>query len=292
MKCVCPICNSEYENIVTACQVCGFFDKFGINRIFINSEEAELWQNTVVEPYRMKRQFERMGGAFGKQSHELYNIRKQLKEVALWREQAQLRMDRLENMLEEALSAQKPPEAPQPLVLQSIPKAGDIIQFGGLGWRVLTITAGNRVLVISDKILEKQAYHDTLEVRSGVERQITWEKSSLRKYLNKDFLQNFSRVDQSRILITRNATDGSNDTNDYVFLLSLDEARSMLKNNSDRIAQYNSDMSSATSWWWLRSPGRGHHRATLVYGDGHIYVRGSDVSDNGGGVRPAIWINL
>jgi predicted heme/steroid binding protein len=45
-------------------------------------------------------------------------------------------------------------------------------------------------------------------------------------------------------------------------------------------------------WWWLRSPGgdRGH-AAYVSYGGG-VYDIGSSVSNDGGGVRPALFLNL
>lgn len=45
---ICPVCKTEcFENIV--CSVCGFSD---INRIFINRDEANHWEETVLIPYK------------------------------------------------------------------------------------------------------------------------------------------------------------------------------------------------------------------------------------------------
>ncbi|MCL2234991.1 MAG: DUF6273 domain-containing protein [Defluviitaleaceae bacterium] len=288
MKCVCPICNEKYENVVNACQQCGFFDKYGINRIFINSEDAEIWNNTVVEPYRMKRQFDRMGSVYGKQSKQIYDIRMELKEALLWREQAEKRIDKLEKIIAELTAPPKQPEAPLPPLFEKTPKVGDIVEFGRFDWRVLMLVKGNRALLISNQILEKRAYHGDFEATTRAERSITWEKSALRQYLNGRFLEGFDKKERSRIVATRNVTAGSEDTNDYVFLLSLEEARTTIKGNPDRSADYEGKPST----WWLRSPGRDQNRAIMVYGDGHIYVRGTNVKDNDGGVRPVLWINL
>ncbi|MCL2855349.1 MAG: DUF6273 domain-containing protein [Defluviitaleaceae bacterium] len=239
----------------------------------------------------MKRQFDRLGNIYGKQSQKLYAVRAELKEARLWREEAEKRLEKIEKMLEN-LTTPELPKAPLSPIFQGVPEVGGMVRFGRFDWRVLTIVAGNRALLISNEILEKRAYHGDFEVKLGMERSITWEKSALRKYLNTQFLEMFSKEERGRIVVTRNTTEASNDTNDYVFLLSLEEARSTMKGNADRVARYSGKSRSTTSWWWLRSPGRDQHRAKSVYGDGHIYVRGFNVDDSDGGVRPALWINL
>ena len=54
MKESCPVCNTEYTQNVTKCEVCGFADELGINRKWPIAEDAERWLNTVVKPYREK----------------------------------------------------------------------------------------------------------------------------------------------------------------------------------------------------------------------------------------------
>lgn len=43
----CPVCKAECGKNTT-CNTCGFND---VGRVFINREEAELWQNTILSPY-------------------------------------------------------------------------------------------------------------------------------------------------------------------------------------------------------------------------------------------------
>jgi len=72
---------------------------------------------------------------------------------------------------------------------------GGVIQFGGHDWRVLDVQ-NNRALIITENIIERRPYNVELD-------DVTWETSTLRRYLNGEFLQKFSREDQARIAETR-----------------------------------------------------------------------------------------
>ncbi|MCR4595006.1 MAG: DUF6273 domain-containing protein, partial [Clostridiales bacterium] len=180
---------------------------------------------------------------------------------------------------------------------------GDRFNFGAynngedITWRVLA-KEENKILVISDKALFDMSYN---EEYTG----ITWEKCTLRKYLNNDFLNNcFSEENQKRILKTKVINDnnpeyetsGGADTVDKVFLLSIDEANKYFTSDNDRKAR---DIRGQKSWWWLRSPGNHSYNAAYVYYVGSVSDRGAYVNCNGnygdhvdGAVRPALWINL
>ncbi|MCL2446967.1 MAG: DUF6273 domain-containing protein [Oscillospiraceae bacterium] len=100
---------------------------------------------------------------------------------------------------------------------------GDVVYFGDDLWRVLNIQDGN-ALIITEHLIEMRFYHQQLE-------DITWEHSDIRQWLNSTFLDKFSQTDRNRIVqttvVNRNNqwhdTPGGNDTQDYVFLLSLEE---------------------------------------------------------------------
>jgi hypothetical protein len=81
---------------------------------------------------------------------------------------------------------------------------------------------------------------------------------------------------------------GGSATNDRVFLLSEDEADRYFAHSTDRRAYYLGALNS----WWLRSPGDRASRAAIVDYDGSVNAYGSDVHNGGGGVRPALWLNL
>jgi len=189
------------------------------------------------------------------------------------------------------------------------------ITFSGIEWRILDAQRG-QLLLISEKIIEKQKYTD-------VGNDITWENCTLRKYLNGDFFNKLGTIKHA-IAETRNnntnnpwyGTAGRNATTDKVFLFNLDELvyyfgdsgdlRNMRRKdhkgnddsnghflhdqyNSARMANYRNE---GASFWWLRSPGYRNYFAAYVRIDGSVDVNGINVSNDSGGVRPALWLNL
>jgi hypothetical protein len=104
------------------------------------------------------------------------------------------------------------------------PKIGDIYPFGGYDWRVLAVES-SRVLLLSEKVLEKRPYHNTYEA-------VTWEKCSLRQYLNGDFFSRFPDGEKNRAAeraIANNgnpwySAHGGGETRDRVFVLGIEEA--------------------------------------------------------------------
>jgi hypothetical protein len=204
--------------------------------------------------------------------------------------------------------------------LQRIVVVGDIIQFGRYDWRVLDVQDG-KALIITDMIIESRPFHN--------ERgDITWAESDLRAYLNGEFLDNFSSSERALIALTTNqnpdnpwfGTSGGVTTQDFVFLLSLDELvlyfgdSGQLANqdhpdngffgfkdrfNDARIAYHVGQMFSgwevrenAPWFWFLRSPGIDGYLAATANSDGDIRVSGLDVRNDFVGVRPALWLNM
>lgn len=197
---------------------------------------------------------------------------------------------------------------------------GAVFQFGSYLWRVLDIR-NNAALIITEEIIEQRAYHDAYV-------DITWADCVLRGYLNGAFLEKFSAADRSRIVpvINKNAdnqwygTEGGPDTQDRVFLLSIEDVACRYfgdssanlypprvnkrywferkdENNRLRIARLRGK--EGVWWWWLRSPGRVGVKAVYIHGDGNIGIQGNNVlkgnlSDGRctGGVRPALWLAL
>jgi hypothetical protein len=101
---------------------------------------------------------------------------------------------------------------------------GNSIGFGHYKWRVLD-ARGGRALLLTEDVIEKRPYN------TDVADDVTWEKCTLRRYLNGEFFQSFSSADQARILQTDNinadnrwyGTKGGNNTIDKIFLLSIEE---------------------------------------------------------------------
>ena len=176
--------------------------------------------------------------------------------------------------------------------------AGSIITLGSIDWLVLAEVDG-RQLVIAKDVVSVGAFHDA----GG---QVTWENSSIRAFLNGEFLDMFSDEEKARIADTTcankaNATYAAGsgaDTVDKVFLLSEEEANGYFASDEDRIAI--DPATGNTTTWWLRTSGKDPAFAATVLTNGSIYPHGnlcgeaesSQAGDTyeASGVRPAMWI--
>ncbi|MBQ6594827.1 MAG: hypothetical protein IJH78_04100 [Clostridia bacterium] len=139
---------------------------------------------------------------------------------------------------------------------------------------------------------------------------VTWERCSLRAYLNGAFLDAaFTEEERQRILETEldngtlansfaspdglgynsfYKTDNGNDTVDRVFLLSNCELEKYFPNAEDRIAASLTGSEPVT--WWVRAAGKGQDTAITVLPDG---TRGYAEADREGiEVRPAVRIGM
>jgi hypothetical protein len=192
--------------------------------------------------------------------------------------------------------------------------------FDGYEWRVLDIKS-NAALIITEHIIEKRPYHNEY-------KNITWSGCSLRKYLNGEFYDEFTEAEKSKIVSVINqnldnqwyGTNGGADTEDSIFLLSLEEAAGKYfgdssvklynqrknqrywferkdENNANRVAM--AEGKQRASWWWLRSPGRVSVKAVYIHGDGNIGIQGNNILKGNiadgecrGGIRPALWMTL
>jgi len=190
-------------------------------------------------------------------------------------------------------------------------KSASIIKtmtFGSRDWLVLDEREGKR-LIISKIVLEDRAYHEP----SG---DITWESCTLRKYLNGEFLNTFSEAEKGKIVkspIENKGNpwvdaNGGDDTEDNVFLLSLEEIvqyfgdsevlKEIARTNYYISDEFNNNRAvknteGVASSWWLRTPGSRAGETISVLGGGAIYE--ADASDNSkcsAGVRPAMWVNI
>ncbi len=197
-----------------------------------------------------------------------------------------------------------------------IAQIGDIITLGNyeqdnktangkekIEWKVLEKDENGKMLVISQYALDCRHYHSSVE-------QVTWETSDIRNWLNNDFYSSaFSDSEKAKIRTTElqntdNAdfnTDGGNDTNDKIFLLSIDEATTYLPTSLERICVATKHAESRGSQleslsrscrWWLRSPGTTQYKASAVKVDGFILNMGAPVGVEKRSVRPAMWIEL
>ncbi len=222
-------------------------------------------------------------------------------------------------------------------------KTGDYIVFGEyeqdnnlkngkepIEWLVLS---NNRtsLFVVSRYALDCMPYNEVMEP-------VTWETCSVREWLNGEFYNTaFSDSDKELILTTtvetkdnfRYGTPGGNDTQDKVFLLSMEDMmnplygfysessdyahiyqkgeKSLLLNRrcaptpyaiaqgvpTSTKAKYQTEAKeNSCLHYWLRSPGERTHLAAAVEAEGYLEYSGYGCFVTDTAVRPAIVINI
>ena len=206
--------------------------------------------------------------------------------------------------------------------------AGDTVKFGSyeqdnhtstgkeaIEWTVLDVSNDGVCLLISKYALDCKPYN-------AAQKDVTWETCSLRNWLNGSFYNNaFSAAEREKIVLTKNknadnpvyGTDGGNDTNDYVFILSHDEIEKYYGVNKNTgagnewywyvgdglraapsryAAAQGADSYDGASWYWLRSTGCSGLYACYVFSGGTLYLNGSVVTQADIGVVPAVRVRL
>lgn len=134
-------------------------------------------------------------------------------------------------------------------------------------WKILH-TDKDKMLLITEYPIENLAFNNET-------KNITWETSSIRVWLNDDFLKDFSGEQRNRILVA-----AENNLNDNIFLLSLED-----------YDQYSyAGVYETISDWWLRT--KTDAGMMFVYGEnGEVNTYGESVI-RAKGVRPCVWIDL
>ena len=172
-------------------------------------------------------------------------------------------------------------------------------------WLILDVRDG-KCLLLSWYGLDTKPYNTK-------NTSVTWENCTLREWLNDEFLNAaFTAEEQSAIWLTDVdnrpeqgfsswKTDGGNNTQDRIFLLSYAEANRYFGTEYKKAAwnasvyptryakQNKASMNYGVGWWWLRSPGGTQDNAADVYYNGSLLT--CAVHDARGCVRPAIWVN-
>ncbi len=161
-------------------------------------------------------------------------------------------------------------------------EVGNTVKFGPFNWIILN-KAETSALLIKKTGLQGLMYHTTFE-------DITWEKSSIRNYLNTEFLSNTFTEEEQRNIVETNVvnnkstiygTDGGSDTLDHVFLLSTEEA-----------LQYEEIIDVFKNSSWLRSPGNSQNSAAFLKEKGIVMDYGYMVSSDVFTTHPVIWFNM
>lgn len=205
-------------------------------------------------------------------------------------------------------------------------KVGDVVEFGKfydiiddsnvyngndddnivkvpIKWKVLD-QMNEHSLLISVDILKTMPYNYSWSPTN-------WKDSDIRRWLNYDFYDiAFDAKEKNLIKKITTVNTGNPDfyvknlfyTTDYVFLLSIEEAKKYYtisdnymavgtkyaKREGLWISSYIS--SKGYSVWWLRSPGKTWSSAAIIHAAGSIGLGGDGVATRGNGVRPCIWV--
>ena len=146
-------------------------------------------------------------------------------------------------------------------------------------------------------------------------KDVTWETSSIRRWLNEEFIQAAFSIDEQKQIVkitnknpnsSKYRTEGGKDTQDKIFLLSTNEAENYFASDETRACEPTAyvvakdayvDDENGNCQWWLRTPGFAQNRADFIFHDGAVSVNGNEVDDSFLGynyvaVRPALWVNL
>jgi len=159
---------------------------------------------------------------------------------------------------------------------------GDKVKIGKYDWTILKIEK-NQALLVKKTALPEIEYNEN----SG---NVTWEQSSLRQWLNSDFREEtFSESEKNNIILSNivnedNAvygTDGGNDTQDDLFLLSMDEVK-----------EYKALFPTYTSNSWLRSPGANLGCAAFLSVNGAVMDYGYPTTSKEITARPAMYFAI
>lgn len=191
---------------------------------------------------------------------------------------------------------------------------GDIVTYGGyeqdgfysngeetIEWIVIARDRDNHALLLSRYCLDALPYNE-----DGGD--VTWEDSSIRVWLNGEFLESAFGGDPNGFICTtecktkdgRSGTDGGENTTDRIFLLAVDEVTQYFPKESSRrapVTEYAKEQGAeydknGNGWWWLRTPGKTQDMAAGVHTAGGVNYDGRDVDRTDLCIRPALWLDL
>ncbi len=190
---------------------------------------------------------------------------------------------------------------------------GDVVSFGSyeqdgdttngseaIKWQVLAID-GNKALVTTCYAIECLPFNE-----SGGE--CVWADSSLRSWLNSDFLSSTFSVEQRSLIPVSELQNGANPwhgtssggaTYDRVFLLSYSEFASYLGDGSTGKCACTAYASAKGAYeangsttWYLRTAGKTQSSAMMIDASGYAYATGVGVASTNRAVRPAMWVKM
>ncbi len=159
----------------------------------------------------------------------------------------------------------------------NIPSPGEHFEYNGIKFVALGIEQGG-LLAITEKMLDNELPFDEDNCND-------WRKSTLRRYLNTEYIKNFDKAHLLPLVSDLTTDSGQKDygtSEDYIAILSCD----LYRKYRELLPKYN-------NWWWTItpwhiSPSHAYYER-LVTTDGNVSYN-SAYSSNG--VAPACLFNL
>ncbi len=153
----------------------------------------------------------------------------------------------------------------------------------------------DRALLLSKYALDAMPFHEVEDWN------VTWGDCTLRSWLNGEFLDvAFGDEERMQIIQVTNTTENAPDTQDSVFLLSLDELNAYFPDEESRIAEATEyavgqggrvSRETGMTYWWLRTKATVGDAALMVRYDGVVNEFGDSMEVEIYTVRPAIWVH-
>lgn len=156
-----------------------------------------------------------------------------------------------------------------------IPKPGDRFEYNDVMFTVLGEEQGGVLAIVSELLLQRMPFDES--------RKNNWRTSSLRKYLNGEYLEQFNRGDLLPFVSDLTADDGMKDygtAEDYVFLLSCD----LYRKYREFVPRFKGRWSTLTPWTCIT----GSSLMRAVSSDGTADTSFSSIIS---GVAPAVLLN-
>lgn len=166
-------------------------------------------------------------------------------------------------------------------------KVGDTVTMGNfknkdLEWVVLDVQ-DKKALVVTKANIGR--YQFNAENPDADPHGLTvWETSTLREFLNGDFLSKAFSADDAKKIAESDVVTGSVTTKDKVFILSKEDNEKYFADDAARADAEN-------NWIFTRTPVNDTTvHMWIVYGAGDISKNGGFEATAKGGIRPAMWI--
>ena len=168
-------------------------------------------------------------------------------------------------------------------------KAGETVYFGGRKWILLDKQDGMALLTRNETIRGKHSQDAPVagEVYQPEAKKVTWENSSLRSYLNHDFIQKEFSVEEQKVIQVTGlgradnpvyGTKGGKDTMDKVYIFSAEE-----------IGKYAGIMKNKAKSLRLRNPGISQDSTAYYSHLKEVVYYGFPVDQKGVYNRPVLW---